>query len=180
MRIEPCHQNLLLLGVNYVYTCMYRYSCRVVVFFNFRLWFISSLYKKSMFLKLDADYKFRQGYSINMQSFSWISLCSLLIFAVANSDLAQDSNKLRETEKEESILRNVLRALIERNHVRQQKVEFNDLHLLVAVQFVGKIMICSSDLLIEKLYFTSVFKCLLFEIKLPIQLIRLNDTYTST
>lgn len=59
-----------------------------------------------------------------MQLFSSIAFCSLLIFAVGNSDLVQASSKLRETEKEESVLRNVLRALIERNHVRLQKVEF--------------------------------------------------------
>lgn len=59
-----------------------------------------------------------------MQLFSSIAFSSLLIFAVGNSDLVQASSKLRETEKEESVLRNVLRALIERNHVRQQKVEF--------------------------------------------------------
>lgn len=63
MRNEPWHQDLLLLGVNYVYTYMYRYNSWVVrFFFNFRLWFMSSLYKKSKFENLDVDYKFRQGW----------------------------------------------------------------------------------------------------------------------
>lgn len=56
-----------------------------------------------------------------MQLHSWIAFCSLLIFGVASSNLAQDSSKLHRSEREESILRNALRVLIERNHVRHPK-----------------------------------------------------------
>lgn len=56
-----------------------------------------------------------------MQLHSWVAFGSLLIFGVVSSNLAQDSSKLHRSEREESILRNLLGVLIERNLVRHPK-----------------------------------------------------------